>query len=70
VIPNRGSAVKLTIVNNNGSQITTREKTDARGNREIIAMVDQRIAQQTADPYSRTSSSLNARGARPPLKQR
>lgn len=71
VIPSRPSGgFKLTIINNNGSQVTAREKTNGNGDREIIAMVDNRVAQQMSDPYARSASALKARGARPPLKQR
>lgn len=57
-------------IHNHGSVVQTRVASDGIDQRKLIILVDQRIAQQTADPYSKSSAALSARGARPPVKQR
>lgn len=72
IIPKVGGSGELkVIINDNvGTRVGARERSNGMGQKELVVMIDQRLAQQAADPYSKSSSILSARGARPAMKQR
>lgn len=64
-----GGGYKVT-VNNYGAQVQTRERVDSTGRKELILLIKNQVREETSNPYSSTSGALNARGAKPQLKQR
>lgn len=62
--------VKHTVLNYGGAKIEQQERTGANGERELLTIIDRRMASQMSDPYSPASSALDARGARIAKKRR
>lgn len=62
--------VKHTVLNYSGAQIEQQERTGPNGERELLTIIDKRMASQMANPYSQASSALDARGARVATKRR
>jgi len=59
------------IINNNaGAEVTAEERRLPNGDRELLVMVDQRVARQMSDPYSQSNAALTARGAAVRTKRR
>jgi len=58
-------APKTSIIINNsaGADVSAEERRMGNGDRQILVMVDQRVARQMADPYSQSNGALTARGA-------
>lgn len=69
----RGAApvvVKHTVINYSGAKIEQQERTGPNGERELLTIIDRRMAAQIGNPYSPASSALDARGARVATKRR
>lgn len=62
--------VKHTVLNYGGAQIEQEERKGPNGERELLTIIDRRMASQMANPYSQASSALDARGARVAKKRR
>lgn len=62
-----GGKVAVNVMNFGGAKIETQERRGPGGERQIMLMIDRRIAQQIGDPYSRSSQALNARGVKSPV---
>lgn len=60
------------VINNNaaGADVTAEERRLPNGDRELLVMVDQRVARQMSDPYSQSNAALTARGAAVRTKRR
>lgn len=69
----RGAApvvVTHTVINYSGAKIEQQERTGPNGERELLTIIDRRMAAQIGNPYSPASSALDARGARVATKRR